>query len=276
MDIFNKDQPFQFGEAVFPDGGRYGPIQHEHMDISFIIEGDVVCNIDGTELGFHTGEAVFAYTEDFYEMRLEKGQRHDICWCHTGELSVPKKYKSQLRAIPQAMSATPLMLTLVKEGIALGHGNTINLARLRNSLGESLFNEYFYQAKLEEEERTYPRGVARAKRYIENNFTKPCDLSSIAEHIGLNPRYLLRLFKEHMGVTPTRYLWRLRAEKGVYLLHQSKLSVNQIADQCGFQSPHHFSRHIKEYYGESPSKLRADTRNRDPFQFNQDVPEVRY
>ena len=46
MDIFNKDQPFQFGEAVFPDGGRYGPIQHEHMDISFIIKGDVVCNID--------------------------------------------------------------------------------------------------------------------------------------------------------------------------------------------------------------------------------------
>ena len=277
MDIFSKDQPFQFGEAIYQDGGAYGPIHHEHMDISFIRKGDVICNIDGKEMRFGTGDAIFAYSENNYEMILAKGQRHDICWCHTGELSIPKKYKSQLRTtVPQSMPATPLMLTLFKEGITLGHGKTINLARLRNSLGETLFNEYFYQAKMEEEDRTYPRAVARAKRYIEKNFTQPCTLSSIAEQIGLNPRYLLRLFKEHMGITPTRYLWQLRAEKGVYLLHQSKLSVNRIADQCGFQSPHHFSRLIKEYYGESPSKLRMNTEKRDPFKFNEDVPEIRY
>ena len=276
MDIFNRDQPFQFGEAMFPEGGRYGPILHEHMDISIVIDGEVSCDIDGTEHHFESGTAIFAYTEKVYEMSLAKGKAHNICWCHTGELSVPKKHKSQLKAVPQSMPATDLMMTLFQEGNALGHSDAINLSRLRNSLGEALFNEYFYQAKLEEEDKTYPPPVVRAKRYIENNFTEPCDLSIISEYTGLNPRYLLRLFKQHMGITPTRYLWRLRAEKGVYLLHQSKLNINQIAEQCGFQSPHHFSRHIKEYYGESPSHLRTQTRNRDPFQFNKDVPEVRY
>ena len=276
MDIFNKDQPFQFGEGAFPDGGIYGPVSQEHMDISVVLEGEATCVMDGVERHFEAGEAIFAYTEFQYEMKLVKGKKHKLCWCHTGELTMPKKYKTQLKAVPCSMVATPLMLTLFREGIALGHGDTVNLNRLRNSLGESLFNEYFYQSKLEEEDMIYPAAVARAKRYIENNFTRPCDLAQIAGHIGLNPRYLLRLFKQHMGVTPTRYLWRLRAEKGIYLLHHSRLSINQIADQCGFQSPHHFSRHIKEYYGASPSKLRANTRNRDPFQFNEDVPEVHY
>lgn len=276
MNIFNKDQPFQFGDAVFQAGGRYGPVNHEHLDISVVIEGEATVVIDGTESHHSSGTAIFAYSEEYFEMTLPKGTRHFICWCHTGELSIPRKYKAQLKSVPSAMPASKLLMLLMQEGINLGHGESINLSRLRNSMGEAVFNEYFYQANLEEEDSIYPAAVARSKRYIESNFTGACDLNDIGDHVGLNPRYLLRLFKRHVGMTPIRYLWRLRAERGVYLLHQSRLSVNHIAEQCGFQSPHHFSRHIKEQYGLSPSKLRQQTRNRDPFKFNKDVPEVRY
>ena len=276
MNIFNKDQPFQFGDAIFQAGGRYGPVTHEHLDISVLIEGEATFIIDGTENHFSAGTAIFAYSEEYFETILPKGKRHSICWCHTGELSIPKKYEAQLKSVPTALPASKLLVLLIKEGINLGHGESVNLNRLRNSLGESVFNEYFYQANLEEEDSVYPAAVARSKRYIESNFTGTCDLNDIGAHVGLNPRYLLRLFKRHVGMTPIRYLWQLRAERGVYLLHQSRLSVNHIAEQCGFQSPHHFSRHIKEHYGLSPSKLRQQTTYRDPFKFNKDVPEVRY
>ena len=276
MNIFTKDQPFQFGDAVFPAGGRYGPVTHEHLDISVILEGEATFEIDGTENHYLSGTALFAYSEEYFEVTLPKGKRHVMCWCHTGELSIPKKYKPQLKSITKAQPASKLMMLLIKEGINLDHGESINLSRLRNSLGEALFNEYFYRANLKEEDSIYPPAVARSKRFIENNFTGACDLNDIGAHVGLNPRYLLRLFKRHVGTTPIRYLWRLRAERGVYLLHQSKLSVNRIAEQCGFQSPHHFSRHIKEHYGLSPTNLRQQTRKRDPFKFNNDVPEIRY
>ena len=276
MNIFNKDQPFQFGKASFPDGGRYGPINHEHLDISVLLQGEATVIIDGIENHCPAGHMVFAYTEQNYEMILPKGTGHYVCWCHTGELSIPKKYKTQLKSIPNSIPTSKLITLLISEGIALGHSESINLSRLRNSLGEAVFNEYFYRANLEEEDSMYPPAVARAKRYIDNNFTNHCDLGNVADYASLNPRYLLRLFKQHIGITPTRYLWRLRAEKGVYLLHQSRLNINQIAEQCGFQSPHHFSRHIKEYYGKSPSQLRSQTRYSDPYQFNKDVPDIRY
>ena len=276
MNIFNKDQPFQFGRAAFPDGGRYGPVNHEHLDISVLLQGEATVMIDGVENHYQEGYAVFAYTEQNYEMIFPKGTSHYVCWCHTGELSISEQYETQLKSVPNSIPASKLITLLINEGIALGHSESINLSRLRNSLGEAVFNEYFYRANLEEEDSIYPPAVARAKRYIDNNFTNHCDLDSVAKHASLNPRYLLRLFKQHIGITPTRYLWRLRAEKGIYLLHQSKLNINQIAEQCGFQSPYHFSRHIKEYYGKSPLKLRCQTRCRDPYQFNKDVPEVRY
>ena len=276
MNIFNKDQPFQFGKAGFPDGGRYGPVCHEHLDISVLLQGEATVIIDGVEINYRAGYMAFAYTEQNYEIILPKGIEHHVCWCHTGELSIPRKYKAQLKAIPNILPASNLVKLLINEGISLGHSERVNLSRLRNSLGEAVFNEYFYRANMEEEDSIYPTAVARAKRYIDNNFVNPCDLGIVAEYVSLNPRYLLRLFKQHMGMTPTRYLWRLRAEKGVYLLHQSKLNINQIADQCGFQSPHHFSRHIKENYGKSPSQLRKQTWDRDPYQFNETVPEIRY
>ncbi len=276
MNIFNKDQPFQFGKAAFPNGGRYGPVAHEHLDISVILQGEATVVIDEAEHRCVAGYAVLAYSEQRYEMIFPKGADHYVCWCHTGELTIPQQYKAWLKSIPHSIPASKLLSLLISEGVALGHGESVSLNRLRNSMGEAVFNDYFYRANLEEEDSMYPRAVARAKRYIDNNFTHPCSLDKIAGFANLNPRYLLRLFKQHVGTTPTRYLWQLRAEKGVYLLHQSKLSINQIADQCGFQSPHHFSRHIKEQYGLSPTNLRQETGNRNPFRFNKDVPEVYY
>ncbi len=276
MNIFNKDQPFKFGKAAFPNGGRYGPVTHEHLDVTVLLQGEARVIVDETEHRCVAGYSVFAYSEQRYEMIFPKGTGHYVYWCHTGELAMPHQNKTWLKSIPRAIPTSKLLALLIDQGIALGHSEGVSLERLRNSMGEAVFNEYFHRANLEEEDRKYPRAVARAKHYIDNHFTTPCDLNKIADFANLNPRYLLRLFKQHIGITPTRYLWHLRAEKGVYLLHQSRLNINQIAEQCGFQSPHHFSRHIKEHYGKSPTQLRHVTTSRDPYQFNRDVPDVRY
>jgi AraC family L-rhamnose operon regulatory protein RhaS len=59
-------------------------------------------------------------------------------------------------------------------------------------------------------------------------------------------------------------LWNLRAEKGAFLLRQTGLSVSEIAYQCGYTNPFHFSRHVKAKYGHSPSDLRKLKRTLQP------------
>ena len=64
----------------------------------------------------------------------------------------PKKYKAQL--IRTHRTARMLLVLLIPG------------SQVAKFLGEAVFNEYFYQANLEEEDSVYPAAVARSKRYI--------------------------------------------------------------------------------------------------------------
>jgi transcriptional regulator GlxA family with amidase domain len=63
-------------------------------------------------------------------------------------------------------------------------------------------------------------------------------------------------FRAKMGTTPARYLWRFRTERGAAMLGETGLTIAEIADRCGFKSPFHFSRIIKQHFGQSPKSLR--------------------
>lgn len=271
MDIFEKTQPFQFGEAIYPNGGRYGPISHEHLNIAIILEGKSICCADGVMRQFSAGQATCIYNVTELEFSMPRGQRYHSIWCHTGELALPKGLKSQLKTLPTQMTPSALLEVLIREGINLGQGNSGGLVRVRNSLGEAVFNEYVHMLSSHEETKTLPPPLLRAKQFIDQNYCEPCDLSIIANAANLNPRYLIRLFKKHLNTTPSKYLWQLRTQRGASLLLQTGLTVSEIAYQSGFQTSHHFARHIKAQYGYSPSDLREHRSQQDPYQFNQDI-----
>ena len=72
----------------------------------------------------------------------------------------------------------------------------------------------------------------------------------------VTPQHLTRLFRRHIQTTPMRYLWQRRTRHGVELLGGTGLSITEIADRIGFQSPFHFSRLVLRYYHDSPRRLR--------------------
>jgi AraC family transcriptional regulator of arabinose operon len=95
-----------------------------------------------------------------------------------------------------------------------------------------------------------------AQRYIEQNLAEALDLSQIAAATGVTPQYLTRLFRRELHITPMRYLWQLRTQRGVELLEDTGLSISEIADRVGFQSPFHFSRLVRQQHGCGPRELR--------------------
>jgi AraC-like DNA-binding protein len=46
----------------------------------------------------------------------------------------------------------------------------------------------------------------------------------------------------------------IRMEQAARLLREGRLSVAEIAEQCGFQSPGYFSRLFQQTYGMKPSE----------------------
>ena len=86
-------------------------------------------------------------------------------------------------------------------------------------------------------------------------YSKPHSLQYYADFCNLSPGRFSHVFKEGMGVPPHEYLTRIRIEKAVQLLGNSKLSVSEVAEQTGFSGQNYFSRAFKRYTGKTPREF---------------------
>lgn len=88
------------------------------------------------------------------------------------------------------------------------------------------------------------------------------DLAGIATQSGVSQRQLQRLFRRHLGMTPTQYFLKARLQRARHLLQYSTLSVTEIAIATGFASISHFTRRYTELYRRTPTAERGRTSRR--------------
>ncbi|MDF3197663.1 AraC family transcriptional regulator [Pseudomonas sp. 1912-s] len=82
-------------------------------------------------------------------------------------------------------------------------------------------------------------------------------IDSLASAASMSRATFMRAFVKVAGVSPWVLLTQLRMELAFNLLHQSRLSLTDIAAQAGYQSQAAFSKKFKETYGEAPGRMRA-------------------
>ena len=78
----------------------------------------------------------------------------------------------------------------------------------------------------------------------------------LAQAAGLSVSHFNRLFRAWSGFTPMEYQRRQRIARARALLGDARLSIKEIAVQCGFDDPYHFSRVFRQLDGLSPSQYR--------------------
>jgi AraC family transcriptional regulator, regulatory protein of adaptative response / methylphosphotriester-DNA alkyltransferase methyltransferase len=81
-------------------------------------------------------------------------------------------------------------------------------------------------------------------------------LNDIANHVGLSPFYLERLFKQETGNTPRSYLEKIRIDKAAHLLHNTDKSNLEICYEVGFQSTSNFYKVFRQIKNCSPTEFR--------------------
>lgn len=98
--------------------------------------------------------------------------------------------------------------------------------------------------------------VTRAVAVIESHLDEPWTLKALAASAGLNPFYLIRLFREQTGLSPFAYLRRLRLERAAAMLMTSDARIAEIQERVGFADAAHFSRAFRRQFGLSPRAYR--------------------
>ncbi len=103
--------------------------------------------------------------------------------------------------------------------------------------------------------------VARALRFVWDNFE--CDLSvtDVAAHVGVNRRTLERAFKVELGQTIRGELRRRRLHAVCDLLRNSDDSIASIATRVGYRSTQYLYHVFLAAYGITPRKYRLSKRS---------------
>jgi transcriptional regulator GlxA family with amidase domain len=104
--------------------------------------------------------------------------------------------------------------------------------------------------------------IAQIQFWLRTNLNSDVGLEELATKFGLSQRSFTRRFKAATGVRATQYWQQLRIETAKDLLASSNLTIQEIADQVGYQDQGHLTRLFKKYINQTPKDYRAMVRRK--------------
>lgn len=101
------------------------------------------------------------------------------------------------------------------------------------------------------------QSIQHILRYIDEHFTAPLNVVSLAQQIGYCPDYFRVLFKQYTGKAPKEYILTKRLDFACRLLRDSDYTVEAIGLLCGFQNCAQFNKFFKQKMGTPPHQYRT-------------------
>jgi len=98
--------------------------------------------------------------------------------------------------------------------------------------------------------------IRKAISVMEEHYQTNISINEICDLIYLSPYHFKRIFKEHTGRTPHRYLLDIRLNKAKELLSKNEKTIEEISRMCGFVNAGHFAVAFKRGTTLSPSEYR--------------------
>lgn len=116
--------------------------------------------------------------------------------------------------------------------------------------------EFKVTTKFKEERKMYRETVVVAvQSYAKQNIDQKLTLQDLAAHAGVSIFTLGKIFQKSGKPTPLKWLWNERVKLAKAKLIETRKPIAEVATQCGFNSPQHFSRMFKEVYGMSATEM---------------------
>lgn len=100
-----------------------------------------------------------------------------------------------------------------------------------------------------------PQQFAAALAEFEQTLSNEVTPAWLAERSGLSNQRLTRLVKRLFGITPGQLITKTRIAAGSRLLLESKLTVAEVAQACGYYDQSAFTRAFRSVTGFSPTEF---------------------
>lgn len=98
--------------------------------------------------------------------------------------------------------------------------------------------------------------IEKAKSIYDTHLDDGNQLALQIQQLGVSRNHLIRLFRQHLNVTPVEYMNKLRVERATQLLSSTDASILSISLLCGFGSLSAFYECFKKQLGLAPNEYR--------------------
>lgn len=155
-------------------------------------------------------------------------------------------------------SAFELMLVLVQR-----YHSAETVQKIRQILSlDAIATESATSALQRDDENHFPAPLKLALQLMRSNLDEPLSKHDLSIHTNLSTRALERLFNKYLHTSPAKHYMQLRLQRADELIIQTRQTLGEISDACGFVSSAHFSRAFHRHYGYAPSTLRRSIKGR--------------
>lgn len=148
-----------------------------------------------------------------------------------------------------------LALSLVEEDwgweVAAGVARGM-LIFMRRPGGQSQFSSYvFNEAKTRKDFR-------ELQAWIVSHPEEDLGVERLAERMAMSPRNFSRVFCQEIGLTPAKFVERVRLEAARNMMLRSDHPMESIASQCGFNNSEQMRRSFQRFLNVTPQEYRSN------------------
>lgn len=152
-------------------------------------------------------------------------------------------------------SGMDLALALVEED--LGKSLALEVARQMVLYLKRPGSQSQYSAVLTHQN-TDHKPIQDACDWINEHLHETISIDELSEKISMSPRNFARVFVRETGITPAKYIDKLRVETACRYLVDSRLLLKEIANLCGFGSVDNMRKVFVKYIKTSPADYRKN------------------
>lgn len=253
---------------------------HEEIQISWIIEGEFLCQMEGRTVHLHPGKLIFVnrgVLHQIYPVQKGYGKLYAFIW-DPEFLSGSAEGAVYQEAFAAMLKSGPRCLTLAETAQAPGGQAVGEALRAIVALYTQHLALYHLQIKIllsqiwlllcrqegeapepmtPERERDEER-LKRAMNYMHAHYGEHFSLEELARQALTSRSELCRCFRRMLGMPPKEFLMQYRIQQAEILLKNSAYSIADVAEFTGFSSPSHFGSCFLRYVGCTPREYRKN------------------
>ena len=253
---FQDINPLLVGTEKCEKSHSFGPASRPYFLIHYIVSGKGVFEKDDKKYNLSAGWMFLIRPEEITLYTADANDPWTYIWIgFDGDYST--KFMSDTRALDDSVlffpDAEPIFKSMLEANSILDCAEIFLCGKIYE-----LFSKLYIKTELSKAQTQTSTYTDRAINFILSNYMDDISVDKLSKMLGIDRRYLCRIFKSATSKSPQQFLIDVRLEKAVQLLKTTNYPINEISINIGYRDIYNFSKMFKRKFGTSPNNYRKD------------------